>query len=42
MSSCDAFGCMWAAHYCACQQEKKRINKEGELVVTSTATRSQA
>ena len=23
-------------------QEKKRINKEGELVVTSTATRSQA
>ena len=26
----------------ACMQEKKRINKEGELVVTSTATRSQA
>ena len=25
-----------------CTQEKKRINKEGELVVTSTATRSQA
>jgi hypothetical protein len=23
-------------------QEKKRINKEGELVVTSTLTRSQA
>lgn len=27
---------------CLCVQEKKRINKEGELVITSQRTRSQA